>query len=93
MRTPTISSKRALGVAAAAALAMTGIIGLAGSSEAAAVTVTTNPKTASSTGGTIVAVTGQLDLDVDTGAHQDSHRLDQVRKALLGDQAPDGAHP
>lgn len=59
MRTPTFSTQRVLGVAAAAALALTGVVGLAGSSEAAAAAVTLNPKTGSSTGGTIVTITGK----------------------------------
>jgi hypothetical protein len=59
MRTPTFSTKRAIGVAAAAALALTGVIGFAGSSQAVVASLTLSPKTGSSAGGTIVTLTGK----------------------------------
>jgi IPT/TIG domain-containing protein len=59
MRTPTFSTKRVLGVTAAATLALTGIVGLAGSSQAAVASVTLSPKTGSSAGGTIVTISGK----------------------------------
>jgi IPT/TIG domain len=61
MGTPKISTKRVLGATAAAALALSGVVGVAGSSQAA-VTVAAlklSPSTGSSAGGTIVTIAGK----------------------------------
>ena len=70
MRTPKFSTKRVLGLALAAALAVTGTVSLASTSDAATVTnpaATLSPTTGSASGGTTVAVKGKGFAD-STGA-------------------------
>ncbi len=60
MRKPKISTKRVLGLVMATALAVSGIVAVAGSSEAAAITVTLNPKTGPAANTTqVITVTGK----------------------------------
>jgi hypothetical protein len=67
MRTPKISTKRVLGVTVAAALALSGIVGFAGSSQAAVAALKLSPATGSLSGGTIVTITGK-DFQTAAGA-------------------------
>lgn len=59
MRSPKITTKRVLGLVMSAALAVTGVVAVAGSSEAAVAALKLSPATGSSAGGTIVSITGK----------------------------------
>lgn len=59
MYIPKISTKRVLGLVMASALAVSGTVAMAGSSEAAVAAVRLTPTTGSSAGGTVVTITGK----------------------------------
>nr|WP_269328607.1 IPT/TIG domain-containing protein [Kineosporia babensis] len=59
MRTPKFTAKRALGLTAAAALAVAGTLTIAGTSEAAATPLKLNKVTGNAAGGTQISVTGK----------------------------------
>lgn len=59
MYTPKISTKRVLGLITAAALAVSGVVVVAGSSEAAVATVKLSPATGGTVAGTVVTITGK----------------------------------
>jgi hypothetical protein len=58
MYTPKFSTKRVLGLVMASALAVSGVVAVAGSSEATASTFAISPKTGPETVGTVVTITG-----------------------------------
>jgi hypothetical protein len=59
MYTPKFSTKRALGLVMASALAVSGVVAVAGGSEAAVASVKLSPVTGSSVAGTVLTVTGK----------------------------------
>jgi len=59
MYIPKISTKRVLGLVMASALAVSGVVAVAGSSEAAVAAVKVSPATGSTAAGTVIVITGK----------------------------------